>query len=105
MIQITSQEFKDFRNEVGREFTEFRNEFKDFRNEVNVRFDKIDKRFEKVDKRFEKVEDKLDSHFETIGEVKIQVTGIEEMLRNKANHEYVKEIDERTKALERVAFA
>ncbi|MDO8430632.1 MAG: hypothetical protein Q7S72_01410 [Candidatus Taylorbacteria bacterium] len=87
MIQITSQEF-----------TEFKKEFKDFRNEVNGRFDKIDKRFDVTD-------DKLDSHFETIGEVKVQVTDIAISLHKKANHEYVKEIDERTKDLEKVAFA
>jgi hypothetical protein len=94
MIQITSHEFTEFK----KEFRDFRGEFKEFKGEVNERFDK-------VDKRFEMVEDKLDSHFETIGEIKVQVTDIAILLREKASLEYVREIDERTKALEKVAFA
>ena len=60
---------------------------------------------EHIDKKFDKIDEKLEIHFETIGEIKVQVTEISLNLRNKASHEYVKDIDKRTGKLEKTVFA
>ena len=86
-------------------FVEFAKGFNEFKKEVNQKFDSIDHRFDKIDEEFEKVHEKLDTHFETIGELKVQVTCIDLMLKEKANHSYVKDIDNRVEKLEKVVFA
>ena len=72
-------------------FLEFTKDFKGFKTEIKD--------------RLEKIQEKQESHFEAIGEVKIQLTNIELKLDNKANKFYADGIDNRVEKLEKVVFA
>jgi hypothetical protein len=91
--------------QVPNYFKEFVMDFSEFKKNVTNRFDKVDDRLVKIESRLDIVEEKIDSHFEVIGEMKIQITDIHQSLPEKASHEYVVDIDKRTKKLEKLVFA
>lgn len=68
--------------------------FADFRKDINKKFDKIDERFDKIDQT-------LEIHFEAIGEVKMQITELENSRSTKA----IKNLEKRTKVLEDLLLA
>ena len=74
-------------------------------DKVDERLGKVEVRLEKVEGRLEKVENNLDIHFETIGELKVEVTRTNMLLRKKAPDSEVKDLQHRTKKLENAVFA
>ncbi len=86
---------------------------------IDEKFDNIDKKFgiiggkfDKIEIRFDNLESKIDEivaqqelHFETLGEMKIQLTSIEKKLNTEADNSVVENIEKRTEKLERVVFA
>lgn len=109
----------ELKNELKKDIGGFRQELKEdiltLKTTLTERMDKIDGKVSKMEGQIGKMDGKLSKldeiienqeiHFEAIGELKVQVTGIELMLKKKANHEYVKEIEKRTEKLEKVVFA
>ena len=80
----------------------------EFKNELKEDIKKLEKtlvgRMGKMDVKINEIIEKQDVHFEAIGELKVQVTGIELSLKDKASHKYAKEIEKRTEKLEKVVF-
>jgi hypothetical protein len=50
------------------------------------------------------VKEQQNLHFETLGEIKIQLTGIEKKLNTKADNSLVQDIEQRTGKLEKMIF-
>jgi uncharacterized protein YoxC len=82
--------------------------FAEFRKEITSRFDGMDKQFEVIDKRFngidktlKEISETLETHFEAIGEVKVQISDLESSQNTKA----IKNIETRTKILEDLLLA
>lgn len=108
MIQIDNNVFQDFKDEMSGRFDRIdgRLEVIDDRlDKMDARFDGIDTRLDRMDERLSRVEGKIDVHFETIGELKVQVTEIALSLKEKASVDYVRQIEERTEKIEGVVFA
>ena len=97
--------FKEFRKELKHHLDDNFDRINKKFAKIDLQFAKIDTQFTKIDQKFDKVHEKLDMHFETIGETKVQVTEINLNLKNKASHEYVKDVEKRTEKLEKVVFA
>ncbi|MEK7184928.1 MAG: hypothetical protein AAB683_02230 [Patescibacteria group bacterium] len=79
--------------QIPKYFAELSKDFKEFKKELKEQSEKIDK-----------VIENQEIHFETIGEMKIQITNIESQLTLKANQVYVDGIDNRVEKLEKVIF-
>src|SRR5574343_597933 len=89
-------------------FADFVTEFNGFRKDVYNRFDVIEcdihllkSRIDSIDSNLKIVIEKQDMHFETIGEMKVQITQINQKLDNKANQFFVDGIDLRLNRLEK----
>ncbi len=108
MIQIDNNVFQDFKDEMSGRFDKIdeRLEVIDEKLEVvDTKLEVVDARLDKMDERLSRVEGKIDVHFETIGELKVQVTEIALSLKEKASVDYVRQIEERTEKIEGVVFA
>lgn len=101
MIQIDNNVFQDFKDEMSGRFDKI-----DERLEViDEKLEVVDARLDKMDERLSRVEGKIDVHFETIGELKVQVTEIALLLKEKASVDYVRQTEERTEKIEGAVFA
>ncbi|MEK7464060.1 MAG: hypothetical protein AAB610_03005 [Patescibacteria group bacterium] len=105
MNETTPKYIIELKNELKNNITGLKQEFGELKTTLVNRIDKMDVKINKMDVKMDEIIEKQDIHFETIGELKVQVTGIELNLKNKANHDYVKEIEKRTDKLEKVVFA
>lgn len=112
MNETTPKYIIELKDELKKDITGLKQEFGEFRtiltdriDIIDVKIDTLDTKVNKMDVKMDEIIEKQDVHFETIGELKVQVTGIELSLKDKANHKYVKEIEKRTEKLEKVVFA
>lgn len=87
--------------EIDKKLGEHSNQFKD----MNKTLTNIDGMLESHSVQLVKIEDKLDSHFEAIGEVKVQIVEIGMLLKHKASKDELESLEHRTKSLEKLAFA
>lgn len=65
----------------------------------------VESKFSEVKNQLDEVIENQDTHFEAIGELKVQVTGVEVILRKKADDSDVRDLEKRTNKLEKVVFA
>ncbi len=56
--------------------------FKEFKGHIDKRLDKAEEKLDKVEETLDKHGKKLDMHFETIGALKVQVTGIDTRVKD-----------------------
>lgn len=107
--------FIKFEEIINKKFDNIENKF----DNIDKKFDSIDNKFNNLESRFDNLESKFDNiegkidgivtqqeiHFETLGEIKLQLTGIEKKLNTKADESVVENIEMRTSKLESAVFA
>lgn len=108
MSETTPQYITELRKHIDIKFGEVSERL----DKVDVRLVKVDEKlkevdgkFNSIDEQFENIKDKLDVHFEAIGELKVEVTTTNILLRKKAYDSELKDLANRTKKLEKAVFA
>jgi chromosome segregation ATPase len=75
-LESLSQQFVERFDQIDARFEQIDVRF----DQADARFDQVDARFTKVESRLDRVEQKLDSTFDAVGELKVQVTSIDDRL-------------------------